>query len=52
MFRVGWKGGGYRGAVEDGFAHVDSDGIVGVHDGDNGASESVDSVGFGCIKVD
>lgn len=48
MFRIGFECGGYGGSVEDGFAHVDGDGSVGIHDGDDGSGESVDTVGFGC----
>jgi len=47
VFRVGSEGGGYAGAVEDGLTHVDSDGVVRVHYGDDGTSEGVDSVRFG-----
>ncbi len=47
MFRIGGEGGGDGGSVEYGFAHVDCDGAVGVHYGDDESGEGVDVVGFG-----
>ena len=47
MFRVGGEGAWNGGPVENGLAHVDGDGAIGVHYGDNETGEGVDVVGFG-----
>mmetsp|Transcript_3710 Transcript_3710/g.9439 ORF Transcript_3710/g.9439 Transcript_3710/m.9439 type:complete len:299 (+) Transcript_3710:169-1065(+) len=52
VFRVGSEGGWDGRTVEDGFTHVDSDGAIRVHCGDDEASEGVDSVGLSiCTQV-
>ena len=51
VFRVGREGGGNGGTVEDGFAHVDGDGVVRVHYGDDGTGKCVDSIRFSCCEA-